>query len=37
MLLLDLFTFETFLEIVMEFIEFDEASGLMFDETDVFL
>ena len=33
---LDLFGFETFLEIVTDCIEFDEASGLMFDEADVF-
>ena len=34
---LDLFGFETFLEIATDCIKFDEASGLMFDEADVFL
>mmetsp|Transcript_41448 Transcript_41448/g.72843 ORF Transcript_41448/g.72843 Transcript_41448/m.72843 type:complete len:223 (-) Transcript_41448:174-842(-) len=34
---LDVFGFETFLEIVMDGIEFDEASGLMFGEAHVFL
>ena len=35
-LLLDLFGFETFLEIVTDCIGFDEASRLMFDKVDVF-